>query len=91
MTLKEIVNQLESSGYTCEAGPLENNVAFQALKERSQFKGMTVEVKMTELDVFIRLFLVLVRAVSTTKDENTRNFLSSELETIAEAIGGDDK
>ena len=28
MTLKEIVEQLRMCGYVCEAGPLENNVAF---------------------------------------------------------------
>lgn len=33
MALKEIVKQIESCGYECEAGPLENNQAFQRLKE----------------------------------------------------------
>ena len=33
MTLKEIVEQLELCGFECEAGPLENNVAFIELKE----------------------------------------------------------
>lgn len=32
-TLNEIVEQLKSCGYECEAGPLENNVAFQKLAE----------------------------------------------------------
>jgi hypothetical protein len=32
MTLAEIVKQLESCNYECEAGPLANNVAFIALK-----------------------------------------------------------
>jgi hypothetical protein len=31
-SLKEIVEQLRSCGYTCEAGPLENNVDFQLLE-----------------------------------------------------------
>lgn len=31
-SLKEIVKQLRSCGYTCEAGPLENNVDFQMLE-----------------------------------------------------------
>lgn len=35
MTLKEIVEQLESCGYECEAGPLSNNTAFIELKERA--------------------------------------------------------
>lgn len=33
MNLKEIVEQLESCGYECEGGSLENNVAFQELKK----------------------------------------------------------
>lgn len=33
MTLPEIVEQLRSCNYGCEAGPLENNVAFQVLEE----------------------------------------------------------
>lgn len=33
MNIQEIVKQLEWCGYTCEAGPLENNVAFIELKE----------------------------------------------------------
>lgn len=33
MNLKEIVEQLEMCGFECEAGPLENNTAFVALKE----------------------------------------------------------
>jgi hypothetical protein len=31
MTLQEIVEQLRACGFECEAGPLENNVAFQEL------------------------------------------------------------
>jgi hypothetical protein len=34
--LKEIIKQLESCGYTCEAGPLENNVAFIELKSLTE-------------------------------------------------------
>jgi hypothetical protein len=36
MTLAEIIEQLEACGYECEAGPLENNVAWQELKEIAQ-------------------------------------------------------
>ena len=36
MTLGEIVKQLESCGYECEAGFLENNTAFIALKELAE-------------------------------------------------------
>lgn len=32
MTLQEIVTQLHACGYTCEAGKLENNVAWQELE-----------------------------------------------------------
>lgn len=34
--LKEIVEQLESCKYECQAGPLENNVAFIELKELAE-------------------------------------------------------
>jgi hypothetical protein len=33
MTLQEIIEQLESCNYECEAGRLENNVAFIELKK----------------------------------------------------------
>jgi hypothetical protein len=33
MTLQEIVEQLESCNYECEAGTLENNVAWRELKQ----------------------------------------------------------
>lgn len=33
MTLPEIIEQLKSCQYECEAGPLENNIAFKALEE----------------------------------------------------------
>lgn len=36
-SLKEIVKQLRSCGYTCEAGPLENNVDFQMLEKIAGF------------------------------------------------------
>lgn len=36
MNLKQIVEQLESCNYECEAGPLVNNVAFIALKEKAK-------------------------------------------------------
>ncbi|NMW10775.1 hypothetical protein [Bacillus velezensis] len=39
-TLKEIVEQLKVCRYECEAGPLENNVAFQKLAELA---GVAVE------------------------------------------------
>jgi len=34
--LKEIIKQLESCGFTCEAGPLENNTAFLELKDLAE-------------------------------------------------------
>lgn len=37
MTLREIIEQLESCNYECEAGNLENNVAWQELKVRTVF------------------------------------------------------
>lgn len=36
MNLSEIVKQLEACGYTCEAGVLENNIAFRALQRMSK-------------------------------------------------------
>lgn len=36
MTLSEIVTQLESCGYVCQGGPLENNLAFVELKKKAQ-------------------------------------------------------
>jgi predicted DNA binding CopG/RHH family protein len=36
MTLTEIIEQLESCNYECEAGRLENNVAWQELKKMAQ-------------------------------------------------------
>ncbi|WP_332648876.1 hypothetical protein [Lysinibacillus sp. 54212] len=40
--LKEIVEQLESCGYVCVAGPLENNTAFVRLKELAEQSGNEV-------------------------------------------------
>ncbi|MED3571951.1 hypothetical protein [Cytobacillus praedii] len=34
--LKEIVEQLKSCGFSCEAGPLENNIAFIELQELAE-------------------------------------------------------
>lgn len=39
MTIKEIVEQLKSCGYECQAGPLENNVAFIELEKLAQDSG----------------------------------------------------
>ena len=39
--LPEIIRQLESCGYTCEAGPLENNTAFSALRSISESDCMS--------------------------------------------------
>lgn len=38
--LKEIVSQLEACGYQCEAGSLENNVAFRELRALAQSAGI---------------------------------------------------
>jgi hypothetical protein len=41
MTLQEIIEQLESCHYECEAGTLENNVAFIELKRIARwFKAL---------------------------------------------------
>lgn len=47
MSLREIVQQLEMCGFTCEAGPLENNAAFLALERWAahEVEGLrTVEI-----------------------------------------------
>lgn len=38
MELKEIIEQLESCKFECQAGPLENNTAFIALKEYAELE-----------------------------------------------------
>jgi hypothetical protein len=38
-SLKEIVETLRNCGYTCEAGPLENNVDFQLLEQIAGYNG----------------------------------------------------
>lgn len=43
MTLSEIITQLESCGFTCEAGPLEKNAAFVALKAMAKEPAYTTE------------------------------------------------
>lgn len=49
-TITDIVNQLESCGYTCEGGPLEMNMAFVKLKEISDLEkaGAKVMIKRSE-------------------------------------------
>lgn len=43
MELKEIIEQLESCKFECEAGPLENNTAFIELKKRAEFETKAIE------------------------------------------------
>ena len=43
MTLTEIVEQLEVCGFTCEAGSLEMNEAFIALKEKAAADSEVIE------------------------------------------------
>lgn len=44
MNLKQIVEQLESCNFECEAGPLENNVAFIELKRMAEFESKIEEL-----------------------------------------------
>jgi hypothetical protein len=53
-SLKEIVMQLRSCGFTCEAGPLENNVDFQLLEEIAGCKEKTVAEALIEAGNIIR-------------------------------------
>lgn len=48
MTIKEIVEQLESCGYECEGGKLENNVAFQELKKLAEQRPILEEATITK-------------------------------------------
>lgn len=43
-TITDIVNQLESCGYTCEGGPLEMNMAFIALKKMAKREHTDVKI-----------------------------------------------
>lgn len=43
-TITDIVEQLEFCGYTCEAGPLEKNIAFMRLKEISEMEKKCAHV-----------------------------------------------
>ncbi|WP_019123633.1 hypothetical protein [Brevibacillus massiliensis] len=84
MTLKEIVEQLESCKFACEAGPLENNIAFLKLKERAHNNAPSVEVKITEADAFKRILGILHHVATTTTDAQTRDFVLAEVENILE-------
>jgi hypothetical protein len=53
MTLAEIIEQLESCNYECEAGPLENNVAWQELKKVAYLYDLPDEMTEDELDEFL--------------------------------------
>lgn len=44
MTLEEIVSQLKSCGFTCEAGKLENNVAFMELEKMSENENTKIQL-----------------------------------------------
>jgi hypothetical protein len=48
MNLKEIVEQLKSCGYQCEAGDLEHNEAFIALAQKANARGTTLEKYLQE-------------------------------------------
>jgi hypothetical protein len=65
MTLKEIVKQLESCGYECEAGPLRNNTAFIALKEASNFCNK-------ETDEMFRTAYAIAQVKGRSKHEQSR-------------------
>jgi hypothetical protein len=53
-SLKEIVTQLRSCGFTCEAGPLENNVDFQLLEEIAGCKEKTIREALIEAGNILR-------------------------------------
>jgi hypothetical protein len=85
MTLKEIVEQLESCGFTCEAGPLENHVAFIDLKEKFSGKnGLSITVDMKKMDEFKNIVNILYQVVTRANDEKITQYVLSELEKIHE-------
>lgn len=53
MTLREIIEQLESCNYECEAGNLENNIAWQELEQRIEFIEKLLEYGLNLEDEFI--------------------------------------
>lgn len=70
MTLSEIIEQLESCGFTCEAGPLENNVAWR------QLRGMnknTISVVLFDSDNWETLYVLEMVSVPRVGEEITLN------------------
>ncbi|WP_396135494.1 hypothetical protein [Bacillus sp. 3255] len=84
MSLQEIIEQLESCGFTCEAGPLKTNAAFQVLKERSQNRGLAVDVSIRDTEIFKKLLELLYRIVSTTTDEKVKDLVLDEISRIVQ-------
>lgn len=48
LTSLDLIKQLESCGYRCEAGGLSMNVAFIELKRRAELEAMHQEMKQGE-------------------------------------------
>lgn len=57
MTLNEIIEQLESCNYECEAGSLENNIAWIELKERKEFLEKLIEDGLDLDDNFVLSYI----------------------------------
>lgn len=51
----ELIRQLEACGYTCEAGPLENNIAFIQLKAMADDEPILVDGDEMENHIIDRL------------------------------------
>jgi hypothetical protein len=72
-SLLEIVEQLESCSYRCEAGPLSLNLAFQELKRRAiEEKPLTSEGGCTKKARFRILYLVNGYSTYACADHLTR-------------------
>lgn len=51
----ELIKQLEACGYTCEAGPLENHIAFIQLKAMADNEPIIVDAQEMENHIIDRL------------------------------------
>lgn len=51
----ELIKQLEACGYTCQAGPLENNIAFIQLKAMADNEPIIVDAQEMESHIIDRL------------------------------------
>lgn len=88
MTLTEIVEQLRMCGYTCEAGALENNVAFQALEQlaATTVRGVPVSPLVTvpkEIDRILRAWGLMMMAFAARVRGDEGEAISEQISAVA--------